>query len=374
MKSSIVVIGGYGQTGRIICQALSDYYPGNVYAAGRNKKKAEAFSQDTDYKVRPFCLDINKMTDWDWLDSTKLVIVCLDLHSTLLADMCASTGTHYMDISSNGALFSKLKEEPLPPTQSTTLLSIGLAPGLTNLLAQRATDFFINKAHIDISIILGMGDTHGDAALLWTIKHLASSYHTFTKAGCKKIKSFSGRKKIDFGNTLGARSVYHFPFSDQQTLPNTLPVASVTTRLGFDSSFLTNGLALIRFTGLFGLLANERITAYASQFLKRYSKGAAIFAVKVDAYGTLNEQSLKKSILATGENESLITAKIAVAAGRFLYEDLLPPGTYHSDELFSLTDTGDTLSLKLKSSSRVEPITSIVRHEKNTDNFFFTLS
>jgi saccharopine dehydrogenase-like NADP-dependent oxidoreductase len=373
MKSSIVVIGGYGQTGRTICQALSDYYPGNVYAAGRNKKKAEAFSYETDNKVRPFCLDVNDMTDWDWLDSTKLVIVCLDLHSTLLADKCASSGTHYMDISSNGILFSKLKEKALPPTQSTTLLSVGLAPGLTNLLAQHTTNLLADTEHIDISIILGMGDTHGEAALLWTMKHLASSYPTFTTSGHKKVRSFSGRKKVDFGNTLGVRSVYRFPFSDQQTLPCTLNVPSVTTRLGFDSSVLTKGLAVMRNTGLLGLLAQERFTTYLSQFLTRYKKGSALFAVKVEASGTLKGHHSKRSALVVGENESLITAKVAVAAGRFLYEGLLPPGTYHSDELFSLTDTDDALFLKLKTDSREEPVSSIVKHEKNRDNFFYTL-
>lgn len=42
---SIVVVGGYGAVGQIVCTTLAERFPGKVFAAGRNVRKAEAFSR-----------------------------------------------------------------------------------------------------------------------------------------------------------------------------------------------------------------------------------------------------------------------------------------------------------------------------------------
>ena len=44
-EGGIVVVGGYGAVGRTVCSLLAQRFPGHVFAAGRNLRKAEAFSE-----------------------------------------------------------------------------------------------------------------------------------------------------------------------------------------------------------------------------------------------------------------------------------------------------------------------------------------
>lgn len=53
------------------------------------------------------------------------------------------------------------------------MLSIGLAPGLTNLLAAHAHRLLDEVTELDIFIMLGLGDRHGKAAMEWICKRIA---------------------------------------------------------------------------------------------------------------------------------------------------------------------------------------------------------
>ncbi|MBD0381473.1 hypothetical protein [Paenibacillus sedimenti] len=48
--------------------------------------------------------------------------------------------------------------------------------GLTSLLARRAKNLMDETDSIDISIMLGLGDHHGKAAIEWTIDNLGMKY------------------------------------------------------------------------------------------------------------------------------------------------------------------------------------------------------
>ncbi|KAF6587770.1 saccharopine dehydrogenase, partial [Paenibacillus sp. EKM208P] len=77
-------------------------------------------------------------------------------------------------------------------------------------------------------------------------------------------------------------------FSDQQTLPRTLKVPTVSTRLCFDSRLTTRLLAGLRTIGVSGLLRQKTVRdAVVRSFGKVHIGGDAV-AVKVDARGTLN--------------------------------------------------------------------------------------
>ena len=58
MKERIVVVGGYGHVGRIICEELGEKYPGLVYAAGRSLKEPSVSVRRQTGRCSP--------CDWIW--------------------------------------------------------------------------------------------------------------------------------------------------------------------------------------------------------------------------------------------------------------------------------------------------------------------
>lgn len=100
-KDNIIIIGGYGHVGKMVCTELSEMFPGKVFAAGRSLERATEFSQQSNGKIRPLQLNIHEPMDPSILEQAKLVIMCLDQDNTALVRACLRHGVHYMDITAN---------------------------------------------------------------------------------------------------------------------------------------------------------------------------------------------------------------------------------------------------------------------------------
>lgn len=340
MKERIVVIGGYGHVGQMICEELGELYPGLVYAAGRSFDRAERFSRSTGGKVRPMQIHIGENADSHAWDNVRLVVMCLDQSNPAFVRSCLDMGIHYVDISANQSFHSQVERLHTEASagQSTAVLSVGLAPGLTNLLALYAKRLMDETIEIDISIMLGLGDRHGKAAIEWTIDNLGITYEVVQDGELTKAESFMDGKKTDFGTGLGRRKAYRFNFSDQHALPRTLGVPSVSTRLCFDSVAVTGLVAWLRASGLFRLLKFASIRNAAVLLFGKSRLGKEIFAVKLDAWGTKGYEDAFVECLVQGKREAAITAKIAVAVAAAVYRSSFPHGVYHIEQLFGLED------------------------------------
>lgn len=128
MRSQVMVIGGYGHVGQQICLQLSEVYPGQIVAAGRSYEKAEKFSRQSKGKVRPYQLDVSEPLYSDWMDKTKLVIMCLDQEDPSFAEAVLRSGIDYIDISAKGAYMEQVAKLDQRHIGATALLSVGLAP------------------------------------------------------------------------------------------------------------------------------------------------------------------------------------------------------------------------------------------------------
>lgn len=87
-------------------------------------------------------------------------------------------GIDYVDISADFSFLSQVKElhHEAVRKQVTAILSVGLAPGVTNLLARYAKEQMDRMNVLDITIMLGLGDAHGKAAIEWTIDNLNTDF------------------------------------------------------------------------------------------------------------------------------------------------------------------------------------------------------
>lgn len=205
MKEDIIVIGGYGHVGGRICGLLGGRFPGNVYAAGRSAEKAEKFAGGFEGKVKPLRLDISEGIGKRLLAEARLVIMCMDQKNAALPKSVLSSGTHYLDVSANGSSLMELERlgGTARDSGATAVLSAGLAPGLTNLLAQRAVMSLDKTEGIAISIMLGLGDDHGKAAVEWMLDSIGSSYEVMERGELVSVQCFKDGRKADFGDGLG---------------------------------------------------------------------------------------------------------------------------------------------------------------------------
>lgn len=340
MRDHILVIGGYGHVGNIICRKLGSIYPGKVIAAGRSMEKAEEFSRTTNGRVKPLQLNIEEPVNPALLQDIKLVVMCVDQSNPTFARACFAQGMDYLDISANYdflAQVERLHEEAVA-NQTTAVLSVGLAPGLTNLLARLAKSQLDHIQEIDITVMLGLGDQHGTGAIEWTVDNLGTGVQD--------------RKITDFGEELGRRTAFRFNFSDQYVIPRTLGVPSVSTRLCFDSSMVTRCLGWLNALGVFRLLKQKRLRQGVVHLLGAIRFGKAMVAIKVDAQGIREGEEVRIESTVIGEHEADITAKVAAWVADTLYRMKVRHGVFHLEQLFAFEDVwqgiGDSISFSSK--------------------------
>lgn len=160
MKNKILVIGGYGQVGQVICEDLGKKFPGKVIAAGRNFEKAKQFSLKTEGDVAPLQFDAfanhekNKI-----LDDVTLIVMCLDQRDTQFIETCIEKKIHYIDITASYKLLSQVESLDIKAKESgaTIVLGVGLCLGLTNMLVKYSKSYFDSIDAAEIYIMLGLG-------------------------------------------------------------------------------------------------------------------------------------------------------------------------------------------------------------------------
>ncbi|WP_433476707.1 hypothetical protein ACQPZP_06410 [Spirillospora sp. CA-142024] len=144
----VVVLGGYGAVGREVVAGLRGHVP-EVVVAGRDLAKAR--------------------------------------------------GVHYVDVSASREVLAGIAKLDRLATErsATAVLSVGLAPGITNLLARE-----FGGADLDIGVLLGSGERHGPSAVEWTLDSLAGlgeswrmRFPAVAVAAGGTVRAFTGRRQ-----------------------------------------------------------------------------------------------------------------------------------------------------------------------------------
>jgi hypothetical protein len=224
-----------------------------------------------------------------------------------LARCAASQGAAFVDVTASTDYVAAL--EQLVPSRPV-LLSVGLSPGLTNLLA--AAVHAAAPGPVDLVAMIGAGEHHGSAATEWSFRLLGRDFPD--PATGQRVRNYSGPRTFDLPG-FGRRRLYRVDFSDQHVLTRHLE-APVRTYFGLDSRLATAALALLTSV-----------------------PGAARLARGAHLPGTERWLLLARGVRgetrwAYGEGQSLATAVMAAAAARAVVG--LPPRVYHLHEVMTL--------------------------------------
>ncbi|NDK70737.1 hypothetical protein GYA89_15565 [Rhodococcus qingshengii] len=152
-----------------------------------------------------------------------------------LADEAVRGGAAFVDITATSSYCEELEAVDGP-----VLMGVGLAPGLTSVLATEAHR--LGDGPVDILIGLGGGELHGPAATAWTYGMLGTS---FPDPDGRSIRNYTGMKRFRMpDDATGYRTgpAVRADFSDQHALTRDLGVP-VRTYLRLDTSTATLGLA-----------------------------------------------------------------------------------------------------------------------------------
>lgn len=333
-NGNILIIGGYGEVGGKIAKLLLQSYPNRIWIAGRNIEKAKDFCVQHKNLVRPLQLDVSEKVHPEQLENVALVIMCLEQKDTAFAQLCLNEGISYIDITASYTFLKKLEALHSLAVQkhSTAIFSVGMAPGLTNLMAMHAARQLSSLEKMHISILLGAGDTHGTAAILWILQQLNKPFSSYNN---QKVANFTNKRTVKF-KKIGKRSVYQFNFSDQHTLTKHFPSISIVTRLGFDVEPLNKFVSFLQKSRIACLLKFNGIQILLASLIQKIKIGSDVCGIQIEAIGKIHHKVASFTLDFLDRDESLVTAKVAAFIANEFLNNKHPAGAYHIEELFTL--------------------------------------
>jgi hypothetical protein len=304
VTTKTLILGGYGAVGREAAAALADHM--DVVVAGRNPRPVPGATAVRVDAAHPADLAAA-------LDGVDTVLMCAETDNVRVAHACVERGIHYVDVTASRDLIHGLARLDGLARQNdvTVALSVGLVPGISNLLARICADRSQGRSpgrspgpDLRIGALLGAGDRHGPAAIDWTLDGLGR---------------LAGSWTMTFPPPYGDRIVHRFPFSDQFTLPDTLGLRAARTGLCLDSRLTTRVLAAAGHPVVAPLLRHRRVR----DLLGKVHVGSDAFAVTAAA-GQVR-------VGVTGRRQSRATGRTAALLIRLLPE--LPRGAHHIEQL-----------------------------------------
>lgn len=219
----VLALGGYGAAGSFAVEQLRSRGHA-VTTAGRDADRAD------------LVLDLADLADVSRASATvDVVLNTSGREDPRIVAAATSAGAAVVDISATATYLAGIEALDLA---APVALSVGIAPGITNLLAHAAaaqTDL-----PLDVAIVLGAGEHHGAAGSAWVYGMLGRSFQDPSTG--TPVRSYTRPATFDLPS--GRRRLYRTDFSDQTTLTAELgrPVRSY---FGLDSRLATTSLAAL---------------------------------------------------------------------------------------------------------------------------------
>ncbi len=350
IREKIMLVGGYGQVGQLIAERLAPSFPDRLIIVGRSLDKAAACATRIGEGATGRALDVNSENLGSHLEDVALVLVCLDQADSRFVEQCLSRGIDYLDVTASYEFLRRVSalDSLAKRSGATAVLSVGVAPGLTNLIAAQAVNAMNRTNRIDVFIQLGLGGRHGKAAIAWMIDNLDATYDVREASQQMSVRSFGESRRVRFPGQRVASIAYRFNFSDQQVLTWTLNVPSVSTWVCFDSRFLTWLLAAGARAGLGRPMRKPGWRAAAIWLFRNVRVGSDVCAVVVRAAGKTKQGDRTLELSVVGRNEVLMTAVVAAEVARQMLSAKLGAGVFHSEQIIALDSVVSALKDELK--------------------------
>lgn len=328
-SSPIVLVGGSGAVGSQVAHTLAATYPGRVRVAGRHRGRAYQVASAAGHGADALLVDVDDPDTWPAIADASLVLVCLDQKSPSFPRFCLSQGVSYVDISAQGSFLEQVEglDALARERGASAVLSVGLVPGLSNLLASAASERGRAVDRVDIVVQLGLGDAHGAAAIAWMLDQLDAPFDVGLPGARVRTHGF-GESLVWREPERAPRPVYRFNFPDQHTLTRSLGIP-VHSWFCLRSRFATWLLARWVRLGGANCVRAPGIRRLVETALRRVHLGSDAWSITV-----LGAEGRRESV--QGHREGVGTAAVAAATCRRCLEGRVPPGVWHLHEVDTL--------------------------------------
>jgi saccharopine dehydrogenase-like NADP-dependent oxidoreductase len=363
LTEKILVLGGYGNFGRLICGRLAELQHMELIVAGRNREKADSFieslqRQGASCKLSTLVLDIFSETFAEALLDLKPSIV---IHTSgpfqgqdyRIPVACMDAGCHYIDLADDRRFvcdFHRL-DARAGNTGSVAISGASSVPGLSSVVIDNYATEFEQIEEIEYSITPGSNVEIGEATLRGILSYTGHAFKGWDNGGTVDLFGWGDIRRRDFGKGLGVRWLANVDIPDLELFPERYPgIKTVRFQAGHE---LAGAHLAMAFMGLLTRL--HLVNRWDSHSGWIYNTGQKLKALGSDTGGMCirltgrnkagNRHALIWKLVApNGTGPHIPTLSAIILAGKILNRELTKPmaapclGMYSLDEFSRMAD------------------------------------
>lgn len=295
--TEIVLLGGSGDVGSRLEKLLSENTKTVVTTVSRRTKaQADQFSD------RVFHVSLDLTGDMKLAIPADAVVVNLtEATPPELVRQVIATGGCFLETSATPEYLNAIQKAAEGATgPGSAVLCVGVAPGLTNLLAAEIEAKYPKTVQIDIGLEMGLGRHYGAAATEWFLRTAGQIYPATINGRSETFAAGQLKRKFAFREKGRPRHSIGYGFVDQEIIARSAGQQLKTVRsfVALDPPWITRVLAILLAMGLGTVMA-------------RYSRRLALGMLRLPAFGRVRTRVIAEGFDVAGH----LTGQVRVATG-----------------------------------------------------------
>lgn len=221
----VVVLGGAGAVGTVIVKHLVEYPEiSEVVCADIAMERAKRLAN----RLRSSKLKVKRVNAADFasilnvlMDADLVINSARPEWNLSIMDIAIETGTHYMDLAAEGLYRQLARDDEWRKANLTALISVGEAPGLSNVFAKYAADKLdkVDEIRIRDGYRIISDEIIFTFAPDIAIEELLYKSVVYENGEFKRVPSMTGEEIYEFPEPVGPLKVYFANHEEPMTLP-----------------------------------------------------------------------------------------------------------------------------------------------------------
>ncbi|TLU65694.1 saccharopine dehydrogenase [Thalassotalea litorea] len=294
---NVVILGGYGNFGKRICEALIDLDAVTIHIAGRNIEKAEALKNQLQAQanaiIKTTQLDINHAQFAERLTALSPYLVIhtggpFQGQDYRVPKACIEASAHYIDLADDRRFVCDIKTLNTQARDKDVLLVSGASsvPGLSSAVIDNYREQFNSISTIDIAIAPGNRAERGLATVAGILSYTGHSFSVFRDGIWQQAHGWMDPKVEDFGEFGQKRYLANVDIPDLELYPDLYQVSErVSFQAGLELGILHYGMVAMAYLSKIGLIKSWQPLAKpivtASNLFRSFGTDKGTMRVKI---------------------------------------------------------------------------------------------
>jgi saccharopine dehydrogenase-like NADP-dependent oxidoreductase len=364
IAKKVLVLGGYGNFGKLICDFLKQRPDIELIIAGRNRKKADRHCEllktgSAKCQVSSLALDVHSSY---FPHNLKAIHPHIVIHTSgpfqgqdyHVPTACIAAGSHYIDLADDRRFvcdFHTLNDQAIQH-HVIAISGASSVPGLSSVVIDHYAQEFTELDKIDYAIVPGSNVDIGEATLKGILSYAGHPFTSWEQGKFTHRYGWMDSRRLYLGATLGTRWLANADIPDLELFPARYPgIKTVRFQAGHELGIVHLSMAFMAMLAKLGWITRwdrySSILFRAGQYIKQLGSDCGGMVIQLSG---INKQGQRQKtvwrlIAKAGSGPRIPTISAIILADRILDGGLTGPGArpclgvYNLDEFFKIAGT-----------------------------------